>query len=53
MRIERDYTGGELPQFMPTYPLELEGRVSDFDLALFRRSLGSVQRRAWLQADEL
>lgn len=28
VRIERDYSGGELPQFAPTYPLELEGRVS-------------------------
>ncbi|TFK86546.1 hypothetical protein K466DRAFT_663695 [Polyporus arcularius HHB13444] len=28
VRIERDYTGGELPQFMPTYPLELEGRIT-------------------------
>lgn len=28
IRIERDYSGGELVQFAPTYPLELEGRVS-------------------------
>src|SRR5258708_358627 len=28
-RVERDYTGGELVQFSPTYPLELEGRVCD------------------------
>ena len=28
VRVERDYSGGELPQFAPTYPLELEGRVS-------------------------
>ncbi|KAI0689681.1 Golgin subfamily A member 7/ERF4 family-domain-containing protein [Cerioporus squamosus] len=28
VRIERDYTGGELPQFTPTYPLELEGRIT-------------------------
>ncbi|KAF8330390.1 Golgin subfamily A member 7/ERF4 family-domain-containing protein [Cantharellus anzutake] len=27
-RIERDYTAGELPQFLPTYPLELEGRIT-------------------------
>ncbi|KAI0369921.1 hypothetical protein BV20DRAFT_1121707 [Pilatotrama ljubarskyi] len=26
VRIERDYSGGELPQFSSTYPLELEGR---------------------------
>lgn len=31
-RVERDYTGGELCQFHPTFPLELEGRVSDFTL---------------------
>jgi hypothetical protein len=30
LRIERDYTGGELIQFAPIYPLELEGRVSGF-----------------------
>ena len=28
LRVERDYTSGELPQFASTYPLELEGRVS-------------------------
>ncbi|KAL6305661.1 Golgin subfamily A member 7/ERF4, partial [Sparassis latifolia] len=28
VRIERDYTGGELIQFAPTYPLELEGRLT-------------------------
>jgi len=28
VRIERDYTGGELPQFAPIYPLELEGRIN-------------------------
>lgn len=27
LRVERDYTGGELMQFAPIYPLELEGRV--------------------------
>lgn len=27
IRIERDYSGGELVQFAPIYPLELEGRV--------------------------
>lgn len=27
VRIERDYTGGELCQFHPTFPLELERRV--------------------------
>ncbi|TFK47953.1 hypothetical protein OE88DRAFT_1685158 [Heliocybe sulcata] len=28
LRIERDYSGGELIQFSLTYPLELEGRVT-------------------------
>ncbi|KAH8120728.1 Golgin subfamily A member 7/ERF4 family-domain-containing protein [Phellopilus nigrolimitatus] len=28
VRIERDYSGGELTQFSPAYPLELEGRIS-------------------------
>lgn len=28
VRIERDYSGGELPQFAAIYPLEFEGRVS-------------------------
>ena len=27
VRVERDYTGGELVQFSPVFPLELEGRV--------------------------
>jgi len=28
VRVERDYTGGELPQFAAVYPLELEGRIT-------------------------
>lgn len=28
VRIERDYSGGELVQFASVYPLELEGRIS-------------------------
>ncbi|THH11379.1 hypothetical protein EW145_g718 [Phellinidium pouzarii] len=28
IRIERDYSGGELVQFSPAYPLELEGRIT-------------------------
>jgi len=28
LRVERDYTGGEIIQFSPSYPLELEGRVT-------------------------
>jgi len=28
VRIERDYAGGELVQFQPTFPLELDGRIT-------------------------
>ncbi|KAJ9474013.1 Ras modification protein ERF4 [Pseudozyma hubeiensis] len=28
VRIERDYSSGELPQFHSSFPLELEGRIS-------------------------
>ncbi|KAG6891007.1 hypothetical protein C0992_011284 [Termitomyces sp. T32_za158] len=28
IRIERDYTGGELIQFAPIFPVELEGRIT-------------------------
>ncbi|KAH9487172.1 hypothetical protein JR316_0001241 [Psilocybe cubensis] len=28
LRVERDYTGGEVIQFAPIYPLELEGRIT-------------------------
>ncbi|KAJ7226108.1 Golgin subfamily A member 7/ERF4 family-domain-containing protein, partial [Mycena pura] len=28
LRVERDYSGGELIQFAPIYPLELEGRIT-------------------------
>ncbi|KAH9836699.1 Golgin subfamily A member 7/ERF4 family-domain-containing protein, partial [Rhodofomes roseus] len=28
VRIERDYSAGELPQFSPVYPLEFEGRLT-------------------------
>ncbi|THU87763.1 hypothetical protein K435DRAFT_335492 [Dendrothele bispora CBS 962.96] len=28
LRVERDYTGGELIQFAPIYPLELDGRIT-------------------------
>jgi hypothetical protein len=30
VRVERDYTGGEIVQFTSVYPMELEGRVSPF-----------------------
>lgn len=38
VRVERDYTGGEIVQFASVYPMELEGRVSFFYL-FFRASL--------------
>ncbi|KAI0791791.1 Golgin subfamily A member 7/ERF4 family-domain-containing protein [Abortiporus biennis] len=28
VRVERDYSGGEVIQFAPVYPLELEGRIT-------------------------
>ncbi|TFY66501.1 hypothetical protein EVG20_g4588 [Dentipellis fragilis] len=28
VRVERDYSGGDVVQFAPTYPLELEGRIT-------------------------
>jgi hypothetical protein len=34
IRLERDYTGGELIQFSSAFPLELEGRVSLIILAI-------------------
>ena len=52
VRIERDYSGGELPQFTPTYPLELEGRVSALSLiqSLWSHAAGVC---AWLLREEL
>jgi hypothetical protein len=35
VRVERDYTGGEIVQFSSVYPMELEGRVSPFFFLLF------------------
>jgi len=32
IRIERDYASGEVVQFTPIYPLELEGRVGILSL---------------------
>jgi len=39
VRIERDYSGGELIQFAPVYPLEFEGRIS---ATRFLESINSV-----------
>ncbi|KAF8665163.1 hypothetical protein AX16_000628 [Volvariella volvacea WC 439] len=39
VRIERDYSGGELIQFAPIYPLELEGRINPTQ---FLESINSI-----------
>ncbi|KAJ4485469.1 Golgin subfamily A member 7/ERF4 family-domain-containing protein [Lentinula aciculospora] len=39
IRVERDYTGGELIQFAPIYPLELEGRITPTQ---FLESMNSI-----------
>ncbi|KAF9480420.1 hypothetical protein BDN70DRAFT_877556 [Pholiota conissans] len=39
LRVERDYTGGELIQFAPIYPLELEGRLTPTQ---FLESINSI-----------
>jgi len=39
VRIERDYSGGELPQFAAIYPLEFEGRISPTQ---FLESINSI-----------
>lgn len=47
IRVERDFTGGELIQFTAIYPIELEGRVSSLIqvwvlvLILFTRTMVS------------
>lgn len=42
IRVERDYTGGELIQFAPIYPLELEGRVRHIFACLLHAPLTLV-----------
>jgi hypothetical protein len=37
IRVERDYTGGEIVQFSSAYPMELEGRVSIPIIFMVRR----------------
>ena len=41
VRVERDYTGGEIVQFSSAYPLELEGRVS---IPFFFRAVFAMSR---------
>src|SRR6267142_978379 len=49
VRVERDYTGGEVVQFSSAYPMELEGRVSGFrhafTLRLFLFKLACTRSR--------
>lgn len=42
VRVERDYTGGELCQFHPTFPLELEGRIRPFVFSELINDLNSI-----------
>ncbi|KAF9019356.1 hypothetical protein BDZ89DRAFT_959302, partial [Hymenopellis radicata] len=42
IRVERDYTGGELIQFAPIYPLELEGRITPTQ---FLESINAINER--------
>jgi hypothetical protein len=44
VRVERDYTGGEIVQFSSVYPMELEGRVSPF---FFFWQIYNVMRHCW------
>ncbi|KAH6917665.1 Golgin subfamily A member 7/ERF4 family-domain-containing protein, partial [Coprinopsis sp. MPI-PUGE-AT-0042] len=39
LRVERDFTGGEVIQFAPIYPLELEGRLTPTQ---FLESINSI-----------
>ncbi|KZO99605.1 hypothetical protein CALVIDRAFT_595724 [Calocera viscosa TUFC12733] len=39
LRVERDYSGGEIIQFHPAYPLELEGRVTHTQ---FQETINSI-----------
>ncbi|KZT61807.1 hypothetical protein CALCODRAFT_427081 [Calocera cornea HHB12733] len=42
LRVERDYSGGEVIQFHPAYPLELEGRVTHTQ---FQETINSINER--------
>ena len=46
VRVERDYTGGEICQFSAAYPLELEGRVSA--LCFYLYVIGLFERGCWI-----
>ncbi|SPO28061.1 uncharacterized protein UTRI_04452_B [Ustilago trichophora] len=42
VRIERDYSSGELPQFHSSFPLELEGRISPTTFSELINDLNSI-----------
>lgn len=42
VRVERDYTGGEIVQFSSVYPMELEGRVSPFFFSFCKFTMSCV-----------
>lgn len=56
VRVERDYTGGEVVQFSSAYPTELEGRVSVFRvrgftllLFLLREKMAQITPRQFME----
>ncbi|PWN43723.1 hypothetical protein IE81DRAFT_288308 [Ceraceosorus guamensis] len=46
IRVERDYTLGELCQFHPTFPLELEGRIAPVQFGETINDLNEILIRA-------
>ncbi|EJT99041.1 hypothetical protein DACRYDRAFT_82948 [Dacryopinax primogenitus] len=42
LRVERDYSGGEIIQFHPAYPLELEGRITHTQ---FQETINTINER--------
>ncbi|KAL7424897.1 hypothetical protein Q5752_000583 [Cryptotrichosporon argae] len=47
VRVERDWSGGEAAQFSPTFPLELEARLSPADFARFVDDVNAPLRSAY------
>jgi len=53
VRVERDYTGGEVVQFSSAYPTELEGRVSVFRfyvVFLLRGNMAQITPRQFMES---
>ncbi|KIS68254.1 uncharacterized protein UMAG_10511 [Mycosarcoma maydis] len=54
VRIERDYSSGELPQFHSSFPLELEGRISPTTFSELINDINTLlikahnPRRTWI-----